>query len=568
MVKDNERKIHVKEELISDFIPKKFNEDERKFKYPYTIPKFQRYFVWDYKEIKDLWDSIYRNYPIGSFIIWESEKKLPDNREISDDISFIPTDSKTYKYILDGQQRITSLIVSILGANKTSPNRKRPIDFTIYLSLKQAKKEIEEKDLEEKKKIQLFFTKKEKDKLPEDEKKYLVKVNKLIEKDSEIWKKFYKEGEEDIGDLYNSICDRLKTKYKLSIINLQNIPIEEVCELFTRVNIKGKKLSTIDLITANTFKDGFYLRDYLESLYGESGDLDKLNYSDLDEILFIRLISMIKNKSCKESDLFNITSEEFKDNWEKASDSLKEAIKFLQKMNITSPKIFPYSPMIVSLSYFFYLLRGKTIDEETKRYIKNWFWIKSFNGDYQGATNEEIRNDCQLFKKFIDKEGNFKFNLTTNLTPERILSEKINFSSGFCKSILSLMANMFPRDFTNHNEVNIYDVLIRYKKSELHHIFPKKSSIGKKESEEEINSIVNICFLPKESNQKISNDNPSDYFNKKVKKVNETYYQEDLKTNLIPSEENSAIWNNNFKKFLIDRAKLINNRIKELTNII
>jgi len=568
----NDRRITIKEELISDFIPKKLTADEHRYKYPYTIPKFQRYFIWEYKDIKILWDSIYRNYPIGSFIVWESDKELPDNREIADNILFVPTESNTYKYILDGQQRITSLIVSILGAKKTPHNRKRPKDYTIWFSLKQAQKETQENDLEKKKDIELFFTSQEKNKFPEEEQKYFIKVSDLIEFNSKIYDKFFELGEKDIAHLYQDIYQRLKTSYKLSIIQLKNIPIEEVCELFTRVNVQGKKLSTIDLITANTFRDNFYLRDYLDKLYGEGGDLDRLNYSDIDETLFIRLISIINNKSCKESDLFKLTSRDFKDHWERSSDALKEAIKFLQRMNITSPSILPYSPMLVSLSYFLYLLRGKTLEDNTEKMIQKWFWIKSFNGDYQGATNEEIKNDCSLFEEFINKKKSFKFNLKINLeeldkTTEAnpVFNEKLNLSSGFCKSILCLMANAFPKDFTNHNEINIYDALIKYKKSELHHIFPKNSnSVKGKFSDEEINSVVNICFLPKESNQIISNKNPSEYFIEKVKE-NNIHYEEDLENNLIPVEKDSGIWDDNFKKFLIKRTELISKKIKELT---
>jgi len=560
----NERKISIREELIWDFIPKKKTSDEKKYHYNYTIPKFQRDFVWDDKEIKKLWDSIYRNYPIGSFMIWESDKELPDNREIADNIKFLRTDYNTYKYILDGQQRITSLIVSILGGEKVPKGRKRPKNLTIYFSLKEAEKEIKEKDLDEKKKISLFFTEKEVKKLSnKEEKKYIIKVSKLIDFDSKIYSEFYKEGEEEIASLYQEICNRLKTSYKLSIINLQNIPVEEVCELFTRVNVSGKKLSTIDLITANTFRNGFYLRDYLDELYGENGDLDKLNYSELDELLFIRLISIIKNNSCKESDLFNnLTSDDFKENWNKASDSFKESIKFLRKMNITSPKIFPYSPMIVSLSYFFYLLRKHPINDEIKNSIEKWLWIKSLNGDYQGATNEEIKNDCILFRKFINKEGDFKFNLNINLE-ETVPNEKLNLSSGFCKTLLCVMANMYPKDFTNHKEVDVYDLLIKYKKSELHHIFPKKSKSIEGYSDDEINSIINICFLPKESNQNVSNANPKDYFKGKVKDIND-YYEEDLKSNLIPYDKDSGIWNDDFQKFLKNRAELIIKRINEI----
>ncbi len=514
---EESRSIKIEELQISEFIPKKMTEDG-KFKYSYTIPKFQREFVWDYTDLKDLWDSIYRNYPIGSFMIWECEDELPDNRQIADNICLVRSEGNTFKYILDGQQRITSLIVSIFKGLKKREGKKKPSDLTLYFHLKNAKNEIKERDFENKKKINLFFTKKDINTLPQEEKKYLIEISKLINFGDTIYSNFYDAGEKDIARLYQNIYQRITSKYRLSVITLKNIPKEEVCELFTRVNTKGRKLSAIDLITAYTYRDDFYLKseEYLGKL---SGDLSSLNYDDLDEMLFIRLISMVVKGSCAESDIFELKAYDFKENWSMAADAIKEAIQFLRDLNITSSLIIPYSPMLISLSYFFYLLRKKreTFTDDVKNRIVKWFWVRSLNGDYQGATNEKVKNDCSSFKNFIESKSGFTFNFSRNIDTNKLINEELRLSSGFCKTLLCLMANNNPVDFTNHKPVDIYDVLVEYKKSEYHHIFPRKSDVGKKYPEEKINSIVNICFLPKASNKHVDNDNPSLYFEKKVK---------------------------------------------------
>ncbi len=567
------RKITVFSRKLSEMIPDN-PDNNSKVEYDYTIPKFQRHFVWDPKDIKALWDSIYKHYPIGSLIIWESEQKLPDNRQIVDNFEFVRSISQDrtgsfFNYVLDGQQRLTSLIVSSLGGKKTPQNRKNPIDFTIYFSLKAAKKEIEEEDLEKKKDIDLFFTEKEFQKIQKqnpEEKEYFVEVGKLIKPDMDLLLKL-RDMDKSIATLYHEVNERLSSNYSLSIISLQNVPIEEVCELFTRVNMRGKKLSTIDLITANTFTDDFYLRDNLEQLYDETTGLGKLNYDDLDETSIIRLISLIRFGACKESDLFKLKSKDLEDNWDKASNSLKEAILFLtNKLGVASPKILPYSPMIVSLAYFFYLLEDNPQSDNIKKAIENWFWTKSFNADYLGATNEEIKNDCNLFKKFLTKASDFNFKLEKDFSDrEALLSEKLNLNSGFCRSLLCLMASQKPFDITNHTEIPIYDSFINPKKSELHHIFPKKSNAVINSNKDKVDCVVNICFLPKKSNQIIGNDNPSSYFEKKVKQKNK-HYEEDLKSNLIPPyEKNSAIWKDNFDAFIEQRADLIIEKIAELT---
>ena len=109
--------------------PKMLEQLEEGF---YAIPVFQREFVWDIGNIKSLWDSIYRHYPIGSFLIWETEEKIPKHRKLFE-IELKSNEKGNFNYILDGQQRITSLLGSIKGAKRTTKKT-----FTIYFDLKKA----------------------------------------------------------------------------------------------------------------------------------------------------------------------------------------------------------------------------------------------------------------------------------------------------------------------------------------------------------------------------------------------------------------------------------------------
>lgn len=565
---NNERTIEVTEIKIGNMIPEKIkNRDE--YNCNYTIPQFQREFVWEEKDLIKLWDSIYRNYPIGSFMIWESSEKMEGFRNISDDIKLERTKDGYFKYILDGQQRITSLIVSILGGHKQKKNRKTPTDFRIYLYLKDVEVDKSDTNFENKQLNNnsfLFYTEKDLKKVLETELKYMVPISDLIKFNHEKVKEFYKT-EPKYGELYLQLQKQFEN-YKLSLITLKNIPREEVCELFTRVNTQGKKLSTMDLITAYTYTDEFYIRgeDYFGKLYEDK--LYNLNFDSIDELLIVRLISIIKKKSCSESDLFELTAQNYKELWAVASDSLIDAIEFLiNKLNIQSPKILPYSPMLISLSYYMYLIRDKKLvfTDEIETKIKKWFWIKSFNGDYQGATNEEIKKDCKAFDDYLKGLSNFEYQLSKNVDKNKLLEEQLSLSSGFCKTILCVFANKRPRDFTNHQSINIYDVLIEYKKSELHHIFPKRSIVANNYSKDLINSIVNVCFLPKASNGSIGNDNPSKYFVQKVKMKNTQHYEEDLISNLILPIDQSGIWCDNFDLFLQQRTELI---IKEIYAIV
>jgi hypothetical protein len=84
----------------------------------YQIPAFQRDVVWRQENVKKLWDSIYKFYPLGSILIWKTDVKLQNHRQIGGhqitDTSFSRTE---YQYILDGQQRTTSLLTSLYGGS-------------------------------------------------------------------------------------------------------------------------------------------------------------------------------------------------------------------------------------------------------------------------------------------------------------------------------------------------------------------------------------------------------------------------------------------------------------------
>jgi len=80
------------------------------------VPKFQRDFVWDIWKTASLLDSILKGYPIGTFILWETDQRINEVKNIGNlDLPDTPN-GQNVQYVLDGQQRITSLFAAYLGA--------------------------------------------------------------------------------------------------------------------------------------------------------------------------------------------------------------------------------------------------------------------------------------------------------------------------------------------------------------------------------------------------------------------------------------------------------------------
>ena len=100
------------------------------------IPKFQRDFVWSLDKTANLLDSILKGYPIGTFILWETKQRLNDIKNIGNLVLKPVPDDIKIQYVLDGQQRITSLYAAYLGAKIQKVGEKKITDYSqIYVNL-------------------------------------------------------------------------------------------------------------------------------------------------------------------------------------------------------------------------------------------------------------------------------------------------------------------------------------------------------------------------------------------------------------------------------------------------
>lgn len=91
------------------------------------IPQFQREFVWSKQQTAKLIDSIIKGFPIGTFIFWETDESMRTVRNIGNAVLPEQKPGDTVKYILDGQQRITSLYAVQKGI--IHKENKKEIDY-------------------------------------------------------------------------------------------------------------------------------------------------------------------------------------------------------------------------------------------------------------------------------------------------------------------------------------------------------------------------------------------------------------------------------------------------------
>ena len=230
-----------------------------------AIPEIQRPFVWKSIQVRDLIDSLYQGYPVGYIITWKSpDVKLKDG-----------TKSEGKQILIDGQQRITALTAALLGQEVLDDNYKKKrikIAFNILTEEFQTSNPAIEKQEEWISDISEF-----------------MKVGSINTFDyvSNYSKKFAID-----PNLVNARINKLLSIKNISIGRIElssSLSIEEVTEIFVRINSKGVVLSQADFamskISVNEEYKGNDIRkaiDYFCHFAKTPADFDNIKNNDIE----------------------------------------------------------------------------------------------------------------------------------------------------------------------------------------------------------------------------------------------------------------------------------------------
>jgi len=493
----------------------------------YQIPTFQRDVVWEKENVKKLWDSIYKFYPLGSILVWKTDIKLQNHREIGGHKLVNDNFNRTeYQYLLDGQQRTTSLLTSLYGgtiAGKEDFNPALYVDITVESSDdtddESYKKrflywdEIDDKDGTFKRN----FSKKKK-----FDEGLILKLIDIKEKYNDIQKTVIKHPEIDLNfdHQYIEELGRIKQvldNYRLSFIELKGIQVSEVCQIFERINQAGKPLDIFDIVVAKTFRpksdldNGFYLRDLIDG-FREINNSRFLQLSDFD---YLQILSILIRENIENSGIVNITprylndikTEQIETIWADSKKAILKTFDFFENiLNLKGPQLIPYRYFYLTISNYFYQNSNPDYD-----FLKKYFWFNSLHRDDLLSNTTDIKNHIT----FLNQEKNKEEYQFERFLIDRDTLRKASYSSKGVSSraILALFATNQPKDwkFTDRNVI-AENFFFSTDKPNLHHIFPT-DYIAKNPGSNTIdnNSLMNIAYLTQITNLEISNKNPLDY---------------------------------------------------------
>ena len=506
------------------------------------IPKFQREFVWNKNQTGKLIDSIIKGFPIGTFIFWKTRDELRHIKNIGNAKLPEKKSGESVSYVLDGQQRITSLFAVKKG-----------------LIITKEGKEVDYKDIS----IDLSFD-------PSDEEQVIITDPSEDIRSVSVFK-LLNGSLTDFLDQYDS--DDIKkietyqkrlTTYDFSTILINEYPIDIACEIFTRINTGGMELTLFEIMVAKTFdqQKDFDLAVEYDLLIDDPDSDNDLHFAGYDTIPSSTMLQCIAAgliKDITRKSILKLDKSSVIEIWPEIKGSIFHAVDYCRShYRIPVSRLLPYPALLVPLSYFFLKNNSNPPNNLQHKLLGQYFWWASLSRRFSSAVESKIAQDLKRIDSIlIGKPPEYKDDEKFELTLEQLINKTFSAGDAFCKAVLSLMSYHQPKSFSNNNLVRIDNSWLKVAFSKnYHHFFPKAYLRKEGFRDYESNSIVNITIVDDHLNKReIGAKSPSTYM-ETFKKTNDQL-DKTMRSHLIDDIDSYGIWDDDYKIFLNKRGKKI-----------
>lgn len=495
----------------------------------YYLPAIQREFVWSEDQIISLFDSLLKGFPIGSFLFWNVKGK---NLKDFDFYKFIIDYSEFDNYhnetvdsnklnheitaILDGQQRITSILIGFYGSFSVKSKGKRYDDISsypkrhLYISLSKEYEMEDIDDIERGFKLK-FLTEEDANNIEEDN---WFKVSDILSMELKDITKFALKNQ--LSSLGIDILSKLYDVVNSRIINYYletSEDIDKVLNIFVRINSGGTHLSYSDLLLsiATAKWENVNARDEINELIDEINSISEGFNVGKDFILKTSLFLLDRDMKFKVANFTNEAMNEIEANWEQIKSSILRSFNFLSKNGFYYKTLISNYPAAV-VAYF--IFNGGDIELNKHEIIQfiNKSLLKSIYSSSIDSVLISIRKSISKMKDFKVKRINE--NLPSN--------KKLNFS------IMDIRDLLQTRE-TQKSFMLILTLLYeRNNLSTINHIIPYSIFVNFDEKDlKKCKTVLNYQLIDLEYNIKISNLS-STIENNKILNVSDDYFNGDV----------------------------------------
>ena len=563
-----------------------------------AVPEIQRPFVWSGKQVRDLIDSLYNGYPTGYLIIWQNPNVRLKNGE----------NSGGKKILIDGQQRVTALMTAIVGQKILTENYEEKI---IRIAFNPVAKNEDE----------LFaVTSAAHDK----DKAWISDISTVFAQGFSSHKfinQYLKDNPDADEEQIENSLDKLRAiaKCQLGVIQLvSDLSINDVTEIFVRINSQGKRLNEADFamskIAADSANNGMILRkaidyfcrlivdksfyktiengdeEFMQSEYAQKiswlkkgiDDIYTPDYSDMLRVscmnVFIRgklsvLVGLLSGRDFEER---TYKAEIMIDSFQKLNKGIsnfvneynfKNFILAIKSAGFITPKILN-SKITLDFAYTLFLILQQSNEvpkTEIKKYVQKWFVLSTLTGRYITSSESQMDRDLRDiaskgFKTFF--EENEHALLPENFWKVRLVQnlETSSISSPYFNVYLA--AQIFFKDNSllskNYPVADLIKVI-----GDVHHIFPKEYLRQNGFNDRALyNQVANYAYLDTTLNIFIGKRPPNEYFSQALQNLGEDIFYKNLEENCIPPEVVNMTFEN-YTDFLKSRRFLMAQKIQQ-----
>jgi hypothetical protein len=580
------------------------------------LPEMQRKYVWKGTQVRDLIDSIYRDYPSGSILVWESNE-LPQVKEPNVAASpVLPLGKRLL--LLDGQQRITSLASVLTGQpvriREGRQIRERFVDILFNIDHPDTRRAVggafevgdavearwgngefhpgqivisekgryfiayadgdegwtdDVKELDDPAAKELFFQIRNK---KIENRLNWISVTDLFKNGVGSILRALKVGADNPKfDAYNARLNQLygsKDSYLYPIQIIRDKNYREVTEIFIRVNSSGTRLRSSDLALAQITSAWPGSMRLFETF---SDECIKRNFH-LDEAFLVRCLVAIATGQARFDKTGRLTVEALKEAWKAAQKGVEKAINFLKNQaSVDSSAGLPSPSLLIPLVYFAHR-DDLAKSEDTERACLRWLYCAAIWGRYSKSSESNLDQDLTglrgrdpwraLLSNVWKTVGQDR-----EVAPTDIRGKGVNSPLFFMMYVIARRAK--ARDLETGDVIN-YENFGKNNEIQYDHLFPKskldkflKTQMEEPERKKIINELANMAFMTKKGNLIKRADDPERYFPKVLKKRGPEVFSKQC----IPYDE-ATLKYERYEAFLDARVALlaaeINRTIREL----
>jgi hypothetical protein len=563
------------------------------------LPDFQRPWKWDDERIMSLLATVALGYPLGVMMTLETGGSELQFKARPIEGADIPDGATPAELLMDGQQRLTSLLQALASEDPvdTKDARGKKLLRWYYVDIERVLgPNADMKDaivsVPADRKVLDASGKRVILDLGTREAEFAAGMFPLqVVYDSQArgrWRRGY----ENSADSHPDIWERFEATvlknidiYQIPVIRLNKAtPKEAVCTVFEYVNTKGVQLTTFELLTATYAANREYSAEHGEDFHlpAEWAALkDRLTrhnaVSEIDDTDFLRAVCLVSTHfrrrgrpgtdaftqpaaSCKRSDILDLELSEYRRWAPDIESALEWGARFLDRQGIFVAYDVPYRTQISSLAAIRTVLGAETDSPEAEDKIARWYWCGVLGEQYSGSLDSRLPRDLEQVAEWV-RGGREPASVTEASFNAARLDTMTTRNSAAYKGVYALVLKQGCYDWIFYSDP-IDAAFCADQEADVGLIFPKEWCVKNHIEASRRDSIVNKTILASRTRRIMGNSAPSDYLARLQTEVGlPTNWIDDIvSTHLI---EPAHLHANDFDKFYLARSAALLALIEE-----